>query len=241
MAIQQAAVTVTGFVAGDPTMGGVDGFPVLTFRMGSTRSRLNPNTKQWEDFATAWLTVKAFRALANNTKQSIRRGDRVIVVGLLNTEQWNTEQGDTRSRMVVEATNIGHDLTFGTTSLSKTVRNNGGAQSSHQPQQPLPSNEGSPDAGAGAYASGQPVGPVELGVTAESPAASDSSGAVSAGASSADAGADAGPSGQADSSGNADLAVSQANAVMNNQNPQADRRAHDDEYGAPPEGGAPEF
>lgn len=45
MANQQAAVTVTGFVAGDPTLGGTESFRVLTFRMGSTRSRLNPTTQ----------------------------------------------------------------------------------------------------------------------------------------------------------------------------------------------------
>ena len=45
MANQQAAVTVTGFVAGDPTLGGTESFRVLTFRMGSTRSRLNPITE----------------------------------------------------------------------------------------------------------------------------------------------------------------------------------------------------
>ncbi len=119
MAIQQAAVTITGFVAGDPVLGGTDTFPVLTFRMGSTRSRFNQSTQQWEDFATAWITVKAFRALAKNTKQSVRRGDRIVVVGVLNTDQWTTEQGEARSKTVVEATNIGHDLTFGTTSLAK--------------------------------------------------------------------------------------------------------------------------
>ena len=123
MAIQQAAVTITGFVAGDPVLGGTDTFPVLTFRMGSTRSRFNQSTQQWEDFATAWITVKAFRALAKNTKQSVRRGDRIVVVGVLNTDQWTTEQGEARSKTVVEATNIGHDLTFGTTSLAKAQRN----------------------------------------------------------------------------------------------------------------------
>ena len=66
MANQQAAVPVTGFVAGDPTLGGTESFRVLTFRMGSTRSRLNPTTRQWEDYGTAWVGVKAFRALAGN-------------------------------------------------------------------------------------------------------------------------------------------------------------------------------
>lgn len=119
MANQQAAVTVTGFVAGDPTLGGTESFRVLTFRMGSTRSRLNPTTRQWEDYGTAWVGVKAFRALAVNAASSVRRGDRIIVVGSLITEQWTNEQGEPRSRTVLEATNIGHDLTFGTTSLIK--------------------------------------------------------------------------------------------------------------------------
>ena len=122
MANQQAAVTVTGFVAGDPTLGGTESFRVLTFRMGSTRSRLNPTTRQWEDYGTAWVGVKAFRALAVNAASSVRRGDRIIVVGSLITEQWTNEQGEPRSRTVLEATNIGHDLTFGTTSLIKPQR-----------------------------------------------------------------------------------------------------------------------
>ena len=150
MAIQQAAVTITGFVAGDPVLGGTDTFPVLTFRMGSTRSRFNQSTQQWEDYATAWITVKAFRALAKNTKQSVRRGDRIVVVGVLNTDQWTTEQGEARSKTVVEATNIGHDLTFGTTSLAKAQRNgtNANAGTDEASRQNL-QNRQSYDAGSG--------------------------------------------------------------------------------------------
>ena len=43
MANQQAAVTVTGFVAGDPTLGGTESFRVLTFRMGSTSQSTQPD------------------------------------------------------------------------------------------------------------------------------------------------------------------------------------------------------
>lgn len=173
MANQQAAVTVTGFVAGDPVKGGNDNFVVLTFRMGSTRSRFNAATRQWEDYGTAWLTVKAFRALAANTLQSVRRGDRIIVVGVLNTEQWTTEQGELRSRTVIEATNIGHDLTFGTTALAKAQRNggannggngsnggNGGAM-----QQGTAPEQAGPAPGTDPYANAAGTGPVEFGVT----------------------------------------------------------------------------
>lgn len=174
MAIQQAAVTITGFVAGDPVLGGTDAFPVLTFRMGSTRSRLNQSTQQWEDFATAWITVKAFRALAKNTMQSIRRGDRIIVVGVLNTDQWTTEQGEPRSKTVVEATNIGHDLTFGTTSLAKAQRNGGNTGgvnndgSGEAPQQGASGQRPQSDnqsRGVDPYANSTGKGPVEFGTS----------------------------------------------------------------------------
>ncbi|NMM97346.1 single-stranded DNA-binding protein [Bifidobacterium olomucense] len=170
MANQQAAVTVTGFVASDLVKGGKGDFTVLTFRMGSTRSRLNPNTRQWEEFGTAWLTVKAFRSLANNALQSIRRGDRIIVVGVLNTEQWNTEQGELRSRTILEATNIGHDLTFGTTNLTKTQRaNSGNASGSGNAGTGAagagnsPSGGGAQDPASGVVAASTPTPPVELG------------------------------------------------------------------------------
>ena len=106
MANQQAAVTVTGFVAGDPTLGGTESFRVLTFRMGSTRSRLNPTTRQWEDYGTAWVGVKAFRALAVNAASSVRRGDRIIVVGSLITEQWTNERCRRRYGWRKRATSI---------------------------------------------------------------------------------------------------------------------------------------
>lgn len=178
MANQQAAVTVTGFVAGDPTLGGTESFRVLTFRMGSTRSRLNPTTRQWEDYGTAWVGVKAFRALAVNAASSVRRGDRIIVVGSLITEQWTNEQGEPRSRTVLEATNIGHDLTFGTTSLIKPQRagngnggNGGNGQRASSPYvRPTQYGAGGAASGVGIdpYATSSESGPVEFGVTSDS-------------------------------------------------------------------------
>ena len=172
MANQQASVTMTGFVASDLVKGGNDNFVVLSFRMGSTRSRLNPNTRQWEDFGTAWITVKAFRSLALNGLQSIRRGDRIIVVGVLNTEQWTNEQGEVRSRTVLEASNIGHDLTFGTTNLAKSQRANGngnsngtagaaGSGDAASGNVPADGAEGR-DAGSGVALPQRPVPPVEF-------------------------------------------------------------------------------
>lgn len=122
MAIQQATVTITGFVANDPILTETPNFSVLNFRIGSSRSRLDMSTGEWKDLGSCWIPVKAFRALAVNTHKSIRRGDKLIVLGTLTTEQWKTEQGETRSRMVLEASNIGHDFNYATTTLTKVPR-----------------------------------------------------------------------------------------------------------------------
>lgn len=124
MAIQQATVTITGFVATDPVLTETPNFSVLNFRIGSSRTRLDMTTGEWKDFGSCWISVKAFRALAINTHKSIRKGDKLIVLGTLTTEQWKTEQGETRSRTVLEASNIGHDFNYATTTLTKVPRTN---------------------------------------------------------------------------------------------------------------------
>ncbi|NMM94037.1 single-stranded DNA-binding protein [Bifidobacterium oedipodis] len=169
MATQQAAATVTGYVSSDPLVGGTETFKVLSFRIGSTRSRFNTATNSWEDIGTAWLTVKAYRMLAQNAQSSLRRGDRVIVVGLLNTEQWTNEQGVICSRIVLEASNIGHDLTVGTTQLCKPRRNNAQGAQSDQVTAGAPgiSSAGNPNGiGADPYAAAAVPNnqPVDLGV-----------------------------------------------------------------------------
>lgn len=120
MAIQQGTVTITGFVGADPTSFGKENAPAgCTFRLGCTRSYRNGDNREWKDMPTTWFTVKAFRQLASHARMSLHKGDPVIVTGLLNTEQWNTQSGETRSRMVIEASNIGHDLNYGVGELKR--------------------------------------------------------------------------------------------------------------------------
>lgn len=119
MAMQQATVVFTGYVGTDPVLRGPEGNEVASFRVGSTRSYFNREQNRWVDFPTTWLTVKAFRSLAANARNSLHVGDPVIVAGLLNTDQWTNEQGEERSMVVLEASAIGHDINFGASSFRK--------------------------------------------------------------------------------------------------------------------------
>lgn len=111
--VQQATVTITGFVGSDPTHFGNEDSQACSFRVGSTRSYFNANTNRWVDRPTTWITVKAYRTLAQHTLASIHKGEPVIIQGALHTEEWQ-QDGNKRTTIVVEASNIGHDLALGT-------------------------------------------------------------------------------------------------------------------------------
>ena len=68
--------------------------------------------------------MKAYRTLSENICQSFKKGEPVIVTGVLATETWNGENGESRSRTVLEASNAGHDLNYGVTALRRFAKPN---------------------------------------------------------------------------------------------------------------------
>lgn len=116
---QQGTITISGFVAADPvSFGRNQGLSACSFRMGCTRRYFDNASNTWKEHPTTWITVKAFRSLASNVRFSIHKGDPVLVTGVLNTEVWQSDGAD-RSRMVIEAAGIGHDLGFGVSSFQR--------------------------------------------------------------------------------------------------------------------------
>lgn len=112
---QQSTVTVTGYVGADPKMlGGDDGkVPCCVFRVASTRRYFSRKDGRWEDLPTTWMQVRTYRNLARNIKDSISRGDPVIVNGQLISDSWKDSHGNTRTALSIEAQSVGHDLSRG--------------------------------------------------------------------------------------------------------------------------------
>ena len=117
---QQGNITINGFVAADPvSFGQAQGIEACSFRLGCTRRHYNSTKGEWIEHPTTWMTVKAFRSLATNIRFSVHKGDPVVVTGVLNTENWQHD-GTSRSRIVVEAAAVGHDLALGVSSFQRT-------------------------------------------------------------------------------------------------------------------------
>lgn len=96
--------------------------PWVVFRVASTPSVWDQASRSWRDLPTTWMSVKAFRQLAQNAAESLAVGDPVVVIGRLRTETWTGKEGDTREGNVLEATLIAHDLTRGQTRFRKVDR-----------------------------------------------------------------------------------------------------------------------
>ncbi|MDQ4502313.1 single-stranded DNA-binding protein [Sinomonas sp. ASV322] len=125
-------MTVRGFVATDPRTNTTHGGDIVSsFRLAATERRYDREAGAWVDGHTNWYTVVGFRQLASNMCGSLKKGQRVIVVGRLRLKQWEKE-GRIFHSAEVEAESIGHDLYWGSAKFS---RNQQDSQRSEAPVQ----------------------------------------------------------------------------------------------------------
>lgn len=113
---------IVGFVGTDIDHRQVgEGTDLSTFRLASTPRRWDKGQRQYVDGTTNWLTVQCWRGLAMHVRESLRRGDPVVVIGRLRTEEW-TKEDVRQSRFYLDAMTVGHDLTRGVSTFRKVVR-----------------------------------------------------------------------------------------------------------------------
>jgi single-strand DNA-binding protein len=115
---QRDTITVTGLVATTPRhLVTSEGLAITSFRLASSQYKTND---RGESVAvdTNWYTVSAFRNLASNSAESIKKGDRVVIVGDLRIRDWeNTDRSGTT--VEIEARTIGHDMYWGTSDFTR--------------------------------------------------------------------------------------------------------------------------
>ena len=115
-------ITLTGLVATTPRhLITSDGVPITSFRLASKQRHFDRKSGNWVDGATNWYTVTAFRSLAINAVNSLKKGERVVAHGKLRISNW--ESGEKRGTNIeIDADSLGHDLSWGTTVFSRSVQ-----------------------------------------------------------------------------------------------------------------------
>lgn len=122
-----------------------------------TRLRVAVNRYQGPDKEekTNWVDVTAFGSLGENVAKSLKKGQRVVVMGQLDTYTREVQingEDKTIGQVAFTAQAIGPDLRFQEADVRKGVTSNGGGQSRQASQQSAPAQSApaaAPSASAG--------------------------------------------------------------------------------------------
>jgi len=110
----EAHISLSGFVATQPYLKETrTGIPSLSMRVAWTPRRMDRVTGEWVDTDTSFLTVFCYRKLAENAGTCLRKGDPVVVRGRVTVRDFEDKNGVQRTRVEVDATSVGHDLSRG--------------------------------------------------------------------------------------------------------------------------------
>jgi single-strand DNA-binding protein len=111
--------TIVGNLTEDPELRFTpNGAPVANFTVAVTPRR--PDGKGgWEDGDTSFFRCTAWRSLAENLAESLTKGSRVLVYGRLQQRSWETDAGEKRSVVEVQAEEVGPSLRWATAKPEK--------------------------------------------------------------------------------------------------------------------------
>ncbi|MBA3727857.1 MAG: single-stranded DNA-binding protein [Actinobacteria bacterium] len=119
-------VTIVGNVTRDPELRYTpNGAALVKFGVAVNRRFKDEVSGQWKDGETSFFDVTAWRSLAENIAESITQGTRVVIVGRLRTNSWETQEGEKRSKVEIEAEEIGPSLKWATAKVDKQGRSSG--------------------------------------------------------------------------------------------------------------------
>jgi single-strand DNA-binding protein len=110
---QGAYVTITGFVAQDPSIRTTQTGKVLTKMRVGTTPRYRDASGHWHDSETSYFDVACWGRLAHNVRSSLRKGEPVALKGRLQMRTFEDRNGNRRESAEITADTVGHDLNRG--------------------------------------------------------------------------------------------------------------------------------
>ncbi|MFC0540662.1 single-stranded DNA-binding protein [Kutzneria chonburiensis] len=120
-------LTMAGTLTADPELRFTQsGVAVANFTVACNPRTLNRQTGQWEDGDATFLRCTIWREAAEHVAESLKRGQRVIVVGQLRQRSYEHE-GQKRTTYELDVTEVGPSLKWATAEVRKAVRTGGAA------------------------------------------------------------------------------------------------------------------
>ena len=124
--MNQLPLSIVGNLTANPELRFTPtGSAVCRFSIAHNPRRLDRESGQWVDGEPTFFDCVAWRELAEHVAESLHAGHRVIAIGTLRTERWDsdgsgkTPAGEKLSRLTLAVSAIGPELTFATATVSK--------------------------------------------------------------------------------------------------------------------------
>lgn len=118
-------VSVVGNLARDPELRYTpQGKAVVTLSVGDTPRNFDRASGQWVDGVTDWVKVVAWEGLAENVAASLKKGDKVVVLGRYVAEKYpDKTTGEERTTRKLVADEVSPSLTYAQATVEKKYRN----------------------------------------------------------------------------------------------------------------------
>src|ERR1700722_13710631 len=137
-------ITVAGNITRDPELKFLNsGQAAVRLSIAVNRRWQNRQTQEWEE-RVSYFEVAGYGSMAENAANSLTKGTRVLVTGRLEQRSWETENGDKRSIVEINADEIAPSLRFATAVVTRTPRAEGSNFQSDRPASAPRNNEPSP-------------------------------------------------------------------------------------------------
>jgi single-strand DNA-binding protein len=135
-------VTIVGNLTDDPELRFTpQGVAVANFSVAVNRRVRDPQTNEWKDGDASFFRINCWRQLAENVAESLTRGTRVVVSGTLRQRSWETQEGEKRSVIEIEADEVAPSLRWATAKVEKASRGSANGSSDDWAGQGQPADE----------------------------------------------------------------------------------------------------
>jgi single-strand DNA-binding protein len=112
----ETSITVIGNLTNDPELRFTPaGSAVANFTIASTPRTFDRQKNEWVDGETLFLRASVWRDAAEHVAESLTKGMRVIVSGLLKSRTYETKEGEKRTVTELEVEEVGPSLRYAAT------------------------------------------------------------------------------------------------------------------------------
>lgn len=119
----ETTITIIGNLTADPEIRYIsDGTAVASFTIASTPRSFDRATNSWKDGDALFMRCSAWRDMAENCAESLKKGMRVIASGRLSQRSYETQQGERRTVVEMTVDEIGPSLRYATAAVQRHSR-----------------------------------------------------------------------------------------------------------------------